>query len=104
MCVKYIVDENLGRYVLNEKVLDVVIEMYENLGNVEDVWVMLCFEIELNRDSCKRKIDKRMVDNESNENILDLLIFDFNFDVLYIVIRGNLKVEIKLMLRNFNEK
>lgn len=104
MCVKYIVDENLGRYVLNEKVLDVVIEMYENLGNVEDVWVMLCFEIELNRDSCKRKIDKRMVDNEKNENILDLLIFDFNFDVLYIVIRGNLKVEIKLMLRNFNEK
>lgn len=104
MCVKYIVDENLGRYVLNEKVLDVVIEMYENFGNVEDVWVMLCFEIELNRDSCKRKIDKRMVDNESNENILDLLIFDFNFDVLYIVIRGNLKVEIKLMLRNFNEK
>lgn len=104
MCVKYIVDENLGRYVLNEKVLDVVIEMYENLGNVEDVWVMLCFEIELNRDSCKRKIDKRMVDNESNENILDLLIFDFYFDVLYIVIRGNLKVEIKLMLRNFNEK
>lgn len=56
----------MGRYVLNEKVLDDVVEMYENLGDVEDVWVMLCFEIELNRDICKRKIDKRIVDNENN--------------------------------------
>lgn len=78
--------------------------MYENLGDVEDVWVMLCFEIELNRDICKRKIDKRIVDNENNQNILDLLVFDIFYDVLYIVIKSNIKVEIKLMLRNFNEK
>lgn len=26
--------------------------MYEYLGELEDVWVNLCLEIELNRDEC----------------------------------------------------
>lgn len=89
VCVKHIVDENLGRYAPNEKALDAATEMYENLGNVEDAWAMLCPETELNRDSCKRKTDKRMVDNENNENIPDLSTSDSHFDVPYTVTRGN---------------
>lgn len=70
--VKHIVDENLGRYAPNEKALDDATEMYENLDDVEDAWAMLCPETELNRDTCKRKIDKRLVDDENNQSIPDL--------------------------------
>lgn len=94
----------MGRYAPNEKALDDAAEMYENLGDVEDAWAMLCPETELNRDTCKRKTDKRIVDNENNQNIPDLSASDIPYDVPYTVTKSNTKAEIKPMLRNLNEK
>lgn len=59
--------------------------MYEYLGELEDVWVNLCFEIEISRDECimERNLDLNI--DDVVDIILDIEYELIKVDIIYYV-------------------
>lgn len=50
--VKQIVDSNWAQFAISEQLLDEAQQIYETIADVQDAWVTLCPETEVERENC----------------------------------------------------
>ena len=100
--VKLIVDSNRQIYCKNEHTINEAEEVFEQIGEPEDAWALLCPETETNRRSCMEK--KGTIEEVEDESqVPDLIEDEHNADILYRVQHSARREDVLPMLRSLNK-
>ena len=100
--VKLIVDRNRQTYCKNEQIINEAEQIFEQIGEPEDAWALLCPETETNRRSClegKERVEEAEVETE----VPDLIEEEHNADILYRVQHSTRREDVLPMLRSLNK-
>lgn len=91
--VKEIVDANWAQFATNDQLLDGAQQVYESIGDVQDAWVTLCPETEVERDTCDLQRRKNHAD-AITDSVADLETNGNKCNIPYTVtVQNNYKEE-----------